>query len=867
MREKYLALNKTVAMRSRRGVLALVTLLLPISVPSARGQVFLDSSFYTVGLEPLVVATADFNQDGKVDAVTANYDAATISVLLGNGDGSFKKHVEYATGPFPRHLVVGDFNADGNPDIAVSVLGPVEPLCAAPTLSVFLGKGDGTFRPRIDYKTGCDPDWVAVGDFNGDGKQDLVTADFLDSTVSVFLGNGDGTFRSRLVQPSETEPNAVAAGDFNGDGKDDLATANAVGQIVGVLIGNGDGTFHPSVNYGQIGEAISLLAEDFNHDGRTDLAVATGQLSVFLGNGDGTFQSQVDFGAPGGAVFVTATDLNGDGNLDLVGSDPELNVLLGNGDGTLVPAGTYGGGGGGGGAAAADLNGDGKPDLAMAGGLLYAADHGVVLVSLGNGDGTLQNCRLYLAFGLSPLVADFNRDGKEDVATERVLLLGNGDGTFQEAVTYQPNESTAAVVSDFNGDGSPDIALTQGALLGNGDGTFRPLLDYPNGFQAGLLLTGDFNRDGIPDLVDAGNGDAIVGVFLGRGDGTFQPRMTYDAGISPIFLTVADFNGDGKQDLAVLTCNSPGSCDTLGISILFGNGDGTFQPHIDHDLGVSSPQSLAVGDFNQDGVPDLAIAAGFFSPSVVSIFLGNGNGTFQSPIQYSIVGVAWYLAAEDFNGDGKLDLAVSRADQPVITLLLGNGDGSLRLDNDYVGSGVHPAVVGDFNADGKRDIVAAGGVIGLYSSPVLLNIAKVQAFTLSVAKGGAGTGKVTINPGWITCIPNCARKFSIGAQITLTAHPDPASTFSGWSGGGCSGTRTCSLTLTSDQIVTATFNLTPDFSVSVSDYAPNPISPGQSSTATVGADGVNGFSDSVSLTCSVQPSPTHAPQCSVSPNS
>src|SRR5213075_356523 len=142
-------------------------------------------------------------------------------------------------GPFPRHLVVGDFNADGNPDLAISVLGPTEPLCAAPVLSVFLGTGDGTFRPRADYATGCDNDWVAVGDFNGDGRQDLVTADFLDSTLSIFLGNGDGTFRPRLVQSAATEPNAVAVADFNGDGKDDLATANAVGQIVGVLLGNG----------------------------------------------------------------------------------------------------------------------------------------------------------------------------------------------------------------------------------------------------------------------------------------------------------------------------------------------------------------------------------------------------------------------------------------------------------------------------------------------------------------------------------------------------------------------------------------------------------------------------------------------------
>jgi hypothetical protein len=869
VREKYSAFKKTVAMCGRRGVLTLVTLLLPISVPSARGQVFLDSSLYTVGLEPLSVATADFNQDGKVDVVTANYSAATISVLLGNGDGTFKNHVDYATGPFPRHLVVGDFNADGNLDVAVSVLGPVEPLCAAPTLSVFLGKGDGTFRPRVDYRSGCDPDWVAVGDFNRDGKQDLVTADFLDNTLSIFLGNGDGTFQPRLVQAAPRDLTAVAVGDFNRDGKDDLATANDAGQIVGVLLGNGDGTFRSAVPYGQTGQAEWLVVEDFNHDGVLDLAVANGQISVFLGNGDGTFQPQMDFPAPGGGIFVTATDLDSDGNIDLVSGGA---VLLGKGDGTFLFAGTYCGGGD---ASAADFNGDRKTDVVMAGGLLYAPNRGVVLVSLGNGDGALQDCRLYPVFGSSALVADFNRDGREDVATANSLLLGNGDGTFQAAITYQPDDASSAVVGDFNGDGTPDLALTMrvpqsnvtllSILLGTGDGTFRPRVDYADGFNAGSLVTADFNGDGKPDLANANNTDDMVSVFLGQGDGSFHSRVTYGTARAPGSLAIADFNGDGKQDIAMLSCSSSGSCLTSALSFLFGNGDGTFQPHVDLDLGVPG-EALVVGDFNLDGKPDLAIATGIDSDSgAISIFIGKGDGTFEAPSQFAIGGVGWYLAAGDFNGDGKQDLAVGRGDQSVLTLLLGNGDGSFRRENDYITSGLQAVSAGDFNADGKVDLVIAGG-IGAYFAPVLLNIVNMRTFTLSVAKGGTGTGTVTINPGLVTCIPTCSRKFAYGATVTLIAHPDPASSFTGWSG-GCSGTGACNLRLTSNLTVTATFDLTPEFSVSATEPAPSPINPGQSSTATVNADSVGGFSSSVSLTCSVQPSPAHAPQCSLSPNS
>jgi len=143
----------------------------------------------------------------------------------------------------------------------------------------------------------------------------------------------------------------------------------------------------------------------------------------------------------------------------------------------------------------------------------------------------------------------------------------------------------------------------------------------------------------------------------------------------------------------------------------------------------------------------------------------------------------------------------------------------------------------------------------------------VPWFALSVARGGAGSGKVVIHPGATKCSGPCSANFASGTAVTLTATADSGSIFIGWSGGGCSGTGTCSLTLTSDQTVTATFDLTPDFALSVSDFAPNPISPGESSTATIAAEGANGFSDTVSLSCTVQPSPAHAPQCSVIPSS
>jgi FG-GAP-like repeat/Divergent InlB B-repeat domain len=245
----------------------------------------------------------------------------------------------------------------------------------------------------------------------------------------------------------------------------------------------------------------------------------------------------------------------------------------------------------------------------------------------------------------------------------------------------------------------------------------------------------------------------------------------------------------------------------------------------------------------------------------VSVFLGNGDGTFQDPTNYA-AGLGFSVIAADFNGDLKIDLAVPN---PVeVSLLLGNGDGTFQRERDYpVAPGFPLYAVGDFNADGRPDLVAADGAV----LSVPLNIADMPIFTLAVTESGSGAGTVTTNPGWVTCNSDCSRKFAQGTAVSLAAHSNPGSSFTGWSGGGCSGTGTCSLALTSDQTVTATFDLTPDFALSVSDFTPNPIGPGQSSTATVTAGAIGGFGGAVSVTCSVQPSPSHAPNCSVSPNS
>ncbi len=735
---------------------------------------------YAVGSDPDGIVAGDFTGNGHLDLAVAN-DAnyggpGTVSVLLGNGDGTFQPQVTYAVGSYPDAIVAGDFGGNGHLDLAVANMGSND-------VSILMGNGDGTFQPLVTYAVGSGPDGIVSVDFNGDGRTDLAVADGGDSTVSVLLGNGNGTFQPHVTYEVGTDPSAVVAADFNGDGRLDLAVANEGSNNVSVLLGNGDGTFQPQVTYAAAVQPDAIVAGDFAGNGRIDLAV-TNQLSgisVLLGNGDGTFQPQVKYPAGQSLNYgIVAGDFDGDRRIDLAVANSDypngsVSVLLGNGDGTFQGGLTNQVEANPSGIASGDFTGNGRTDLAV-----VNLDDNTVSVMLGNGDGTFQP-QLTYAVGDGPLAivaGDFNGDGRTDLAVANEdsntvsVLLGNGDGTFQPQVAYAVGTAPYAIVAgDFTGDGRTDLAVanradnTVSVLLGNGDGTFQPQVTYAVGSNPGAIVAGDFSGNGDVDLAVA-NGSGTVSVLLGNGNGTFQPQVTYAVGSQPDSIVAGDFNGDGKLDLAV--GYSGDFVNPFGVSVLMGNGDGTFQPQVTYAVGFF-PYAIAAGDFTGSGRTDLAVAND--GDGTVSVLLGNGNGTFQPQVTYAVGSSPVSIVTGDFNGAWMFDLAVAGYLTSDVSILVGNGDGTFSDPGQFATTPLATPLVADVTGDGTDDVLVVDGAGNiLYRQGV-------------PGQPGSFAPPVTVNPGNPSRDIAWVQNTSGGPVLASVDAQDPAISLYAWRDG------------------------------------------------------------------------------------
>ena len=340
---------------------------MPFEIGVATASVFFSGLALTVGNAPTAEAAGDFSGDGLADLAVVNYNDNALSVLLGNGDGTFVPQALYSTGAHPLAVTTGDFNGDGKPDLAVVNKG-------GNSVSIFLGSGNGAFLPQVPYAVGRSPAWVVTGDFNDDGAIDLAVTNGADNNLSILLGKGNGTFQSQKTYATGLSPSGLTVGDFNGDGQLDLAATDINSNALSVLLGRGDGSFAPHVEYATGVYPFSVATADLNGDGKLDLAVANqdatgiGTVSVLLGNGDGTFRAAVGYFDGQLSKGVTIANLNGDNVPDLAipnRTSQNVSILLGNGDGSFQTAVNLPLGFGPSQAVFADFNGDGRLDLAV----------------------------------------------------------------------------------------------------------------------------------------------------------------------------------------------------------------------------------------------------------------------------------------------------------------------------------------------------------------------------------------------------------------------------------------------------------------------------------------------------------------------
>ncbi len=827
-------------------------------------QSFASPVSYTVGSNPDDGALGDFNGDGKPDLAVANNSSSNISVLLGNGDGTFGVKTDYDVGQPAYGVVVTDLNNDGKLDIVTETS-----FSLTEGVSVLLGNGNGTFQTHVDYLFPglAQPKSILASDFNNDTKPDIVVID--GDGASVLLGNGDGTLKPSVGYGSSNFATAVAVGDFNADGKMDLAVSSygfGGNGVVSIMLGKGDGTFLPSVDYSSASSPFSIVKGDFNGDSKLDLVTANIQvdsISVLLGNGDGTFGTHVDYATGGFPYEMSIGDLNSDGKSDLViaGNGSGMSILKGNGDGTFQKSVHFQGGGNF--AIVLDLNGDSKPDIvsaqlpsSVAVFINQIGPHNISGTVKDNNNVPLSDATVVLTGGtpvivktdatgtfafndltagqtytvtpsklnytFAPLNQTFNNLAANQIvnfigtlnnytisgrardltgvgmAGVTMTLSGSMTGTTTTAADgsyafpnlpgggfytmtpslakfmFVPLSSTITNLSSnrvVNFSGFKAIYTISGGVLNvdNGsnidgftieltgtnnltavtsfqgynfpalpvDGNFTVTAYLPNrlftnfkllpptshsftalsadmtanfsakrlAFGTGNLdplgiASGDLNGDGKLDVVVATTTGSNIHVLLGNGDGTLQPEVAYQADSNPADVVIADFDGDGKKDVA--SANIFGS----NVSIFIGNGDGTLKPRVNYPLG-SQPSKLSVSDFNNDGKIDLAVLG---SPNTLSILLGNGNGTFQTAINRSIATAVSSVLPADLNGDGKSDLVLLGFPDKIL-VLIGRGDGTFDDPVSYTAANeVVKATLADLNSDGKLDVAVASRI-------------------------------------------------------------------------------------------------------------------------------------------------------------
>ena len=717
--------------------------------------------------------------------------AAVGGPITSSATSSFTAKQDFATGPNPRSVTTGDLNGDGKLDLAVANLN-------SNNVSVLLnstvpGAATPNFTPKQDFEAGLGPVSVAIGDLNGDGKLDLMVANFNSNNVSVLLnttapGDATASFAGQRDVATSEGPIFVTTGDLNGDGKIDLVVVNLLSNSLSVLLNTtAAGAAAPSFTAKQdfaVGDGpLSVAVGDLNGDGKLDLAVANSNfsnVSVLLnttapGSATSSFSTIQDFATGDRPTFVAMGDLNGDGKLDLTVANfgfDTVSVLLN----TTAPGSTtasftvnreFATGTGPIYVTMGDVDSDGKLDLAVAN--FNSNNVSVLLNTSAPGTATPSfSAKQDFVTSEAPLSlswADLNGGGQLDLvvanlnaSTVSILLnttdLGAPKASFAAKQDFATGASPRSIsIGDLNGDGKLDLAVaniisnTVSVLLNDTDpdaaaSIFATKQDFATGTNPASVTMVDLNKDGKLDLAVANISSNTVSLLLntsapGATILSFAAKQDFVTGDGPLFVTAGDLNGDGKSDLAVANL-------VATVSILFnttasGAATPSFAAKQDFAIG-NGPRSVSIGDLNVDGKLDLAVV-NFNSNSVVVLLNttdpGAATPSFSAVHDFPTGIRPSSVAGGDLNGDGKLDLALVNLGSNTVSVLLnttapGATISSFSAKQDFV-TNFSPASItlGDLSGDGKPDLVAANSNSNNVS--VLLNTTTPGTGTLSFA--------------------------------------------------------------------------------------------------------------------------------------
>lgn len=669
---------------------------------------------YEAGNAPNAVATGDFDEDNNPDVVAANYLDASVSVFLGNGDGTFAAQI--AIGGFTgsaEDVKVGDFNGDQHDDILVCL------RAGNNNLALITGNGDGTFNATEFFDLGLYSGLrrkIELADVDDDNIADVVYNVQQEQTVYMIKTVGNGTF-TLLDSVVTTGPSYdISLGDINGDTYPDLAVSYQTGNAyVSYYLGNGDGSFgaESTLSMTFAGPYTSCVMARLDGDAHYDLvAECNTRMNVWKSDGVGGFTLQDEVNISAQPDQLMAGNLDNMGNTDIAWVQGALGIA-----GSLTDTAEYAldvitRGSAFGDARSgvlADFNNDGQLDMVTG---CYGQDY--ITFLQGNGDGTFGPFELRTYGYPKGIVAeDFDGDNHKDIITANFnssvfmsFMKGNGDGTFQPTVNHSIyNGAQDVAVLDVDDDNDLDIAIvTQGGHLliehNDGSANFGDEDVYSTTSAGGSrsICVGDFNNDMLPDVAFTyGNLDNF-NMFINTGLDSFAAPVTFGTGTYPQGIYAADLNGDQYDD--IVTANDQSN----DISVHINNQAGGFLPPVAYVTGAGC-RDLIITDLNNDQEMDIATVNN--NSVSVSILLGNGNGTFQAAQSVPLatgsspVNISFGLV----NGDTEVDLVVSYAIDNQVALLTGNGNGSFNSPQTF-STDDNPTVMAlaDFNEDNALDI-------------------------------------------------------------------------------------------------------------------------------------------------------------------